>query len=93
MMRAVEVTRIPDEQGVLHLDQPITVVRPGWVRVLLFIADDVDIDEQEWLRAAARNPAFDFLNDPAEDIYTRDDGRPFRDEGVQSPSYRFRSMI
>jgi hypothetical protein len=48
---------------------------------LLLMADDVDIDEREWLRAAARNPAFDFLNDPAEDIYTRDDGQPFRDEG------------
>jgi hypothetical protein len=40
-----------------------------------------DIDEQEWRRGTARNPAFDFLNDPAEDVYTRNDGYPFHDEG------------
>lgn len=27
------------------------------------MTDDADIEEQEWLYAAARNPAFDFLND------------------------------
>jgi len=30
----------------------------------------VAIDEMEWLRAAAANPAFDFLKEPEEDIYT-----------------------
>ena len=79
--RAVEATGTIDERGVLRLDQPITSVRPGRVRVVLLMTDDADIDEQEWLQAAARNPAFDFLNDPAEDIYTRDDGQPFRNEG------------
>ena len=81
MMQAVEATGTVDEQGALHLDQPITAIRPGRVRVLLLMADDTDIDEQEWRRGAARNPAFDFLDDPAEDIYTRNDGRPFHDEG------------
>ncbi len=81
MLRAVEATGTLDEHGALHLDHPITAIRSGRVRVLLLIADDADIDEQEWLHAAARNPAFDFLNDPAEDIYTRDDGQPFHDEG------------
>ncbi len=37
-------------------------------------------DESEWLQAAARNPAFDFLNDPEEDIYSLADGDPFRNE-------------
>ncbi len=36
-----------------------------------------DIDESEWLQAAAKNPAFDFLEDPAEDIYSITDGKPF----------------
>ena len=81
VMRAIEATGTIDEQGALHLDRPIMTVRPGRVRVLLLMADEADFDEQEWMRAAARNPAFDFLNDPAEDIYTRDDGRPFHDEG------------
>lgn len=38
-----------------------------------------EISEREWLRAAATNPAFDFLDDPREDIYGREDGRPFGD--------------
>lgn len=38
---------------------------------------EADIDEVEWLRAAAVNPAFDFLKEPEEDIYTLADGRPF----------------
>ncbi len=35
-----------------------------------------DVDEREWLQAAAKNEAFDFLNDPDEDIYTLADGKP-----------------
>lgn len=38
-----------------------------------------EIDESEWLRSAASNPAFDFLKDPEEDIYTLADGKPFND--------------
>jgi hypothetical protein len=38
--------------------------------------------EQEWLRMAMAGGAFDFLADPREDIYTREDGEPFvPDEG------------
>jgi len=39
-----------------------------------------DFDETLWLKAAATNPAFDFLNDPEEDIYTLADGKPLQDE-------------
>ena len=39
-----------------------------------FIAEDVDIDEKEWLRSASVNPAFDFLKEQEEDIYTLVDG-------------------
>jgi tetratricopeptide (TPR) repeat protein len=39
--------------------------------------EEGEIDESEWLRAAATNPAFDFLKNPEEDIYTLDDGKPF----------------
>jgi hypothetical protein len=50
------------------------------VRVLLLIPEDDDVSEGEWMRAAARNPAFAFLSDTAEDIYTVNDGRPIVDE-------------
>jgi hypothetical protein len=45
------------------------------------ISDETDIDEKEWLQAAASNPAFDFLKEPEEDIYTLTDGKPFYDQG------------
>lgn len=31
----------------------------------------------QWLQAASKNEAFDFLNDPDEDIYSLRDGKPF----------------
>jgi len=39
-----------------------------------------EIREDEWLRAAATNPAFEDLNDPEEDVYSPTDGIPFRDQ-------------
>ncbi|MCT7950787.1 Z1 domain-containing protein [Ancylothrix sp. C2] len=41
--------------------------------------DSEEIDEQEWLHAAANNPVFAFLHDAEEDIYTLADGKPFND--------------
>ena len=41
--------------------------------------DTEEIDEQEWLHAAASNPVFNYLKDPEEDIYTLTDGKPFND--------------
>ena len=47
------------------------------VRVSHLMPEDSDISETEWLQAAATNPAFDFLKDPEEDIYTLSEGEPF----------------
>jgi hypothetical protein len=38
-----------------------------------------ELNERKWLTAAAHNPAFDFLNETREDIYTLADGKPFYD--------------
>ena len=35
--------------------------------------------EEVWLRGMASSDAFAFLADPAEDVYTVEDGEPFRD--------------
>ncbi|MEG4306711.1 type II toxin-antitoxin system Phd/YefM family antitoxin [Microcoleus sp. D3_18a_C4] len=37
------------------------------------------LEEDQWLKAAIANPAFDSLRDSAEDIYTLADGVPFHD--------------
>ena len=36
------------------------------------------MDGMEWIQAAAANPAFEFLKNPAEEIYKTTDGRPFQ---------------
>ncbi len=80
-VRAVETSGTVDDAGGLHLDEPLTNLGPGRVRVILVFPEDDEAEEKEWLKAAAHNPAFDFLKDPAEDVYTLADGKPFHDEG------------
>lgn len=77
---AIEARGAIDEQRQLHLDGPLPVAGPCRVRVLILIPDHEQPDEREWLRALAANPVFDFLNDPAEDVYKPTDGKPFTDE-------------
>lgn len=80
ILKAIEVPGTIDEQRQLRLDSPLPVVRPGPVRVIILIPEEADIDESEWLRLATVNPAFDFLKEPEEDIYTLADGKPFYDQ-------------
>jgi len=78
---AIEVTGTIDEQRQLHLDEPLPITGPSRVRVIILLPQESDADEREWLRAATANPAFEFLSDPREDIYTLFDGKPFLGEG------------
>ena len=79
--KAIETTGIIDAQRQLVLDEPLPVEGPARVRVIILLAEEVDIDEKDWLRAAADNPSFRFLREPEEDLYTVDDGNPFHDQG------------
>ena len=63
-MKAVEVIGTVDEQGGLHIDEPLTALGPGRVRVILLLPENGEVEKSKWLRAAATNPAFDFLNHP-----------------------------
>lgn len=80
-MKAIETTGTVDERQQLVLDEPLSIVGPSRVRVIILMPEEIDIDEKEWLRAASVNPSFDFLKDPKEDIYTLSDGKPFHDQG------------
>ena len=79
-MAAVEVTGSIDEHHQLRLDSVLPVSGPKRVRVIVLYSLNDAWDEKEWLRAAAHNPAFDFLKEPEEDVYTLADGKPFDDE-------------
>jgi len=59
----------------LMLDEPVPANGSHRVRVLILYPPKES--EAEWYAAAATNPAFDFLKDPAEDVYSADDGTPF----------------
>ncbi len=45
--------------------------------VMVLFDEDTDISEKEWLKAASKNDAFDFLDDKAEEIYILEDGKNF----------------
>jgi hypothetical protein len=79
-MAAVEVTGSIDEHHQLTLDTLLPVSGPKRVRVIVLYPVNDAWDENEWLHAAANNPAFDFLKEPEEDIYTLSDGKAFHDE-------------
>jgi hypothetical protein len=76
-MRAFEATGQIDDRRSLRLDEDLPAESQGRVRVIILFPDSGELTEQEWLRAATMNPVFDFLNDPAQDIYTLEDGTPF----------------
>ena len=36
-------------------------------------------EEKLWMNSISKNPVFDFLSEPSEDIYSQKDGEPFDD--------------
>jgi len=78
-LTAIETTGMVDEQHRLRLDTDLPVPGPMRVRVIV-LYPLVEAEEEEWLRAAARNPAFEDLAAPEEDLYSLEDGEPFLDQ-------------
>lgn len=82
MTQAIEATGMIDSRGNIQLDQPLSNVKDQRVRIIVLLAEAEDsIDEQDWLKAAATNPSFAFLQNDDEDIYTINDGQPVSHEG------------
>lgn len=80
-MNAIETTGVVDAQHQLRLDKPLPIAGHSRVRVLVLVPEESDITETAWTNAFGTSPAFDFLKDAAEDIYTATDGEPFHDQG------------
>jgi hypothetical protein len=79
-MKAIEINTKTDKYGYLKFNYPLEK-KESKVRVILLVdekSDEVD-EEQLWMRAISSNPAFSFLNDAEENIYTLADGEPFND--------------
>ena len=79
-MRAIEVTGEIDKKGILHLDSPL-IIREKKVKVIILMSEEEDeaTEEKIWLSAMKHNPAFDFLHDEQENIYSLKDGKRFHD--------------
>jgi hypothetical protein len=61
------------------LDEPYDLPVNASLMVTV-LASPVEADaEEKWLRAASTSEAFEFLADPAEDVYSAADGEPLRD--------------
>lgn len=73
-MYSVETLAQIDHNGQIHLESPLHI-RDKRVKIVLYFLEDDDIGEEEWLHTS-RSPAFDYLYDPADDIYTLEDGKP-----------------
>jgi hypothetical protein len=79
-LKAIELTGTIDAQHHLHLDSDLPLPGPQKVRVIVLYDPAEDTAQGEWLRNIAHNPAFAYLNEPEEEIYSLADGKPFRDE-------------
>ena len=77
-MKAIEVVGTIEEGGRVRLDEPVPGAVGERVRLIVLVGEE-EPNEQEWLRAATRGGAFDFLSAPEEDLYTLRDGKPFDD--------------
>ncbi len=80
-MQAIETMGIIDKHHKLLLDEDLPIEGPSRVKVIILVTDNNnhDITDKVWLKAMAHNPTFSDLNDPIEDIYTIQDGKPFHD--------------
>ena len=79
-MTAIEMTETVDEHHLLRLDDVLPIRGPVRVRVLVLYPLSEDWYENEWLHAGANSPAFEFLRESGQDIYSLNDGKPFDDE-------------
>lgn len=76
MLAAIETTGTIEQNGKIMVDETFSVNAPTSVRVIVLFPEAGDINQNEWMQAAAKNEAFDFLNDAAEDIYSIEDEKP-----------------
>jgi len=79
-MKAIEINSKTDKTGLLKINYKLNRTNSN-VRVLILLDDDyLEKDEESiWMSSISNNPAFDFLKDSAEDIYSLKDGEPFND--------------
>lgn len=79
-MKSIEIRTRTDKQGHLRINYPLNK-KDSKVRVIILVDEKEDDKDEEklWLNSILANPAFDFLKDEAEDIYSLTDGSSISD--------------
>lgn len=75
-MQAFETSGRVNKKGLLQIS-PDLLLKEGEVKVIIMYNEEPE--ETEWLKTITNNPAFDFLKEPEENIYSLTDGKPFHD--------------
>jgi hypothetical protein len=79
-MKAIEIDSKTDASGKLNIHYNLDIPNQK-VRVLVLYDEFNNVQEEEkrWTEYVSKNPAFSFLREPEEDIYSLKDGEPFND--------------
>jgi hypothetical protein len=79
MMKAIEIESKTDSKGFLKVSYPLNQ-KEKKVKVIIMFDDTQDEDEEMlWMKTVSKNPAFDFLNDEVENVYSFEHGEPIDD--------------
>ena len=79
-MKAIEINSKTDKLGYLKLDYKLDKSESNVRILILFDEEKTEQDEEKlWMSSISKNPAFDFLNEEVEDIYSVHDGEPLND--------------
>lgn len=79
-MKTIEIQSKTDTHGNLRIDYQLDKPEKN-VRVLIMFGDETNESDEEnlWLESISNNPAFDFLAEESEGIYSVSDGEPLSD--------------
>lgn len=79
-MKAIEINSKTDKEGYLKINYKLNRFNSK-VRILILLEDDSSEKDEEaiWMNSISISPAFDFLKDISEDVYSLKDGEPFND--------------
>jgi hypothetical protein len=79
-MSVIEINSKTDSKGLLRFNYKLNKSNRR-VRILIMVDDNKKSTDEEalWMQSIASNPAFDFLHDTVEDVYSITDREPIDD--------------
>lgn len=73
-MKAIETKATVGKNGIIQISAPKELIGKK-IKIIILIPENNYIGNDEWLVVNSKNPAFDFLREPEEDIYSLNDGK------------------